>query len=562
MTAVALLLALAAQDQSGEPGARTAMGIRVEVDALWPHPAIGFPYPVRVRIENGGPARQIECEVDGSDFGWDEALGWNSRRSLRLGEMEKVQFSLLVPASTGHGLLHFRVNRAEFPGMTRSIPGTGGFPQHLVVDHRRTFTPSDLENAFGKNNTSYGSGVTRCVVLSPERLSGEWQAYAGLAGVWIQARDWKQAAPAAREAILRAAKAGQRVLFYNIGSESLEAAAFEGRKNGWAEPLPEGRGIADEGFAFGFGKILGLRGDIVGKGELPARYKMDGANLLDSHFTTETAAIPGVGDPPRVTFFWIVLAFAFLLGPINLMIVSRFGRRVLFLVTTPILALFAVTVLVTYSAVHEGFGIHGNVRTIGFLNPDEKELALCSSVSIYSGVYPGRWPYRPETLCVDTASRHRNPQEYYYRSGRRSSQRTAEVDWSQGQNISGGWVPSRELRGLNTAQVVPCRGRLVLERGAEGKIRLHNALGADILSGHLKFDGRWHAIPAVAEGATGEVQERSHAPGDDKFARLETLPEGGFAVTLKEAPELDLAAKKINMAVSLHLLRGWVSETR
>ena len=50
---------LAAQQSSGTPEAKEISGIRVEVDTTWATPKQGYPYPIRIRMFNRGPARDV-----------------------------------------------------------------------------------------------------------------------------------------------------------------------------------------------------------------------------------------------------------------------------------------------------------------------------------------------------------------------------------------------------------------------------------------------------------------------------------------------------------------------
>lgn len=542
-----------AQEQSGEPYARTSSGLRMEVDAVWPMPRQGYPYPIRIRLENLGASKTVECRTESRG----EAMSWNVSRTLRLGEKERADFTLLVPKGQSSTVLRFVANGTPVDNASIGI-STGGFhDQHLVIDRRKTFSEADLEASFGSETSGYSGSSKRHVFLPPDRLTDQWQAYAGLAGIWARADDWKLIAPAAREAILRAVKAGRTLLIYAAPENFQEFMAP--LRMVAQTPWKPREGTA---WSYGLGTIVSVNREIIGEKEIVARYGFVGVDLISSIFSGTPREIPGVGKPPRLVFLWITLAFALVLGPINLMLVHRMRKRPLFLVTTPLLSLVAVGTLFAYSAVHDGFEILGASQSVTLLDVEGKDAVIVSSTALYSGLSSGRWNYRPETLCVDDASRHLKGGHHYYSI--RYIGPSADLDWSQGQTISGGWVPARTLRVVDTVQLVPIRSRLAVERGTDGAVRLHNGLGTDILSGRLNIEGRGYGVPPMADGASAEVLPGGSPPDfPARHYRFEQQPlNGEFLVSVSRPIEQDNGGKKIRFVEGRHLVHGTLTERR
>lgn len=547
----ALLASALLQDAGGEAVTREAAGLRAEVDTVWPMPARGYPFPVRVRVENVGPPREIECRVENL-YGGGQSNSWNVTRRFRLGSGEKVRCSVLVPSTGAYSQFQLRADGKEVGEFVKPMTPGRLLPQHLVVDEIRAYTPAQLEAAF----PNQGGGTPSFVALPAQRLSDQWQAYAGLAAVWVREKEWNAMAPPVQEAILRAVKAGQHLVVY----KAADPARFQGALGGWAGPPQRGpRGSA--AVECGLGKITVAPGEIFGTAlarELaPAPFDPLGTFFSQMGVFEGALDLKGVGKAPSGAFFWIILFFAILIGPVNLLFVRRLGKRVLFVITTPLLAFVAVGTLFAYSAVHEGFGLKGAVASFTLLNPEEKEAVSGSIVCAYSGMSTGTWRYRADSLCLNRGFQEDREEEYYYyRRRSRGTARAAFLDWSREQEISGGWVPSREKTYLSALQVVPHRGRLGVER-AGGAPRVHNGLGTDILDGVVNVDGKLWRIPALPEGAAAPVQDGA---GPYVSIPKKQLQPGDFCALVKGNPMLDTGRKNVQELSSFHLIQGRLSE--
>jgi hypothetical protein len=561
----------AAQEATGEPVAKQEGNLRVETDKVWPMPAMGHPFPLRVRMENRGPAREIEYAVD-SRMGWGGGdRTWNVTRRFRLADGERAEFSLLVPASSAYMGLEVRVDGRKADDLGGSINANQAYGAHLVIDGRRDFSQAQLETSFPDR----GRGQPPCVLLPANRLCGQWQAYAGLGGVWARAAEWRALGVPEREAILKAVKAGQTLVLYETDDAPLVgrgALLPPESVAGWTSPLGGIESIAPdiEGVRLGMGRAFRVPGRLIGpSANLPHRFRADGRDVVKRVFAAPGfLAVPGVSEVPHVAFFWIVFFFALIIGPINLLFVRRLGKRMVFVVTTPLIALLSVSTLFAYSAFREGFGLKASVRSFTLLNPEARESVVVSAASVYSGMSTGTWRYRPETLVLGVPKRDMGDDEESYRSYRRREDRTvsSNLDWTRGQEVSS-WVPARERTVVAAVQVGADRSRLMVEKAGAG-LRIHNALGVDIERGILNWEGRTWPLPALPAGGAAEI---SAAPPsfpvpngvfNPRSLDLGVSAAGEFVVVTSMNPSLDRGEKSMEERGGFHVVKGRATEQK
>ncbi|MBI2930152.1 MAG: hypothetical protein HYY16_00750 [Planctomycetes bacterium] len=511
---VLLLLAILAQETDGKPDSRLTSSVRVQVDAVWAYPRGDMFFPLRIEMQNLGPAREVECVLE--DAG-GSGTAWNVRRRFQLGERQKVRFSFLVPATRTYQQLAIRVEGEDDPVYTGSYNARFHPATHLVVDGRR-----DVAGAFGEIG---GSGLPACAVLTPERLSDQWQAYAGVAGVWVRGSDWKAIPVPDQQALLRAVKAGQDLVIYDCAESPLPGI----------EPI------------LGWGRVIVMKQDV--RHQNVATILGRDSPAMSAQVLGSRQGIPGVGRVSFSTFFWIVLVFALIIGPVNLIVVSRLGNRLLFFLTTPAVALVAVLILFGYSIVRDGFSIRASIHSVTRLDAEEHEAVTVASMGVYSGMASGTWRLSPESLWFTEVTQE-DERDHYWRRRRRDSTltRAISLDWTRGQELSGGWAPARRLTQLKTVHVGPFRGRLAVEVSGDATLRVHNALGASIQKGCLNWQGRWFTVPEIADNAAGEARPC--------FPQSMELKAGEFQVRVDRNPALELGDRVLAEIGSVHLITG------
>jgi hypothetical protein len=181
--------------------------------------------------------------------------------------------------------------------------------------------------------------------------------------------------------------------------------------------------------------------------------------------------VHGNAKAPVRSMVLIMLGFVVTIGPLNLMLLSRFKRRLWMLWTIPAIS-FATTMLVFfYSLLREGITPDTRICGLTMLDQSSHHAATFGGESFYCPLTPAgglKFDYETEAtplVAVDN-----------YRSGA-----SHDVDWSQSQHFARGWVSSRvpayfHLRKSNTS-----RERVEVSN-ENGSLQIVNGLGAPIRS--------------------------------------------------------------------------------
>ena len=277
--------------------------------------------------------------------------------------------------------------------------------------------------------------------------------------------------------------------------------------------------------------------------------------------------IPGLGGPPVTVFLLIILLFAVLAGPVNLIWLRRRRQPVLSVLTIPLLGVGTTALILAYGIFHDGFGTRGVVRSWTVLDQVAGESATVSARTLFAGL-------APDTLQVEAGA--------VVLSGRAGLNDPDLPDrWHLDADkslLDGGIVPSRMITPLLTAQFAAADARLVLRRAGDalevspdGLLRVEGRgvvrdLDGDYWAG---VDGRFSQVQA-AEGerlfATMQREEQLVASVDQAAARdpvWSVLPSWGapgtFAVCVPSAPWVHEHGLQVEYDDRRHVVFGRLS---
>lgn len=206
------------------------------------------------------------------------------------------------------------------------------------------------------------------------------------------------------------------------------------------------------------------------------------------------------GSPvPARGLMTVVVVFALLLGPVNLIFLSKRRRRVWIWWTVPAISLVAVIVIFSYAMLSEG--VTGRTRCMALTVLDENagRASSVALLSYYCPLAPGalQFSYDSEVMPLGFPD-HDHSYSYGHSSTRSAAIGT--IDLSKCQEFSG-WLPARTARGFRIRKNEDRRERLPIHRTADGKPAVVNGLGVDIIS--LTFtdtDGRSYAGHDIVAG--------------------------------------------------------------
>jgi hypothetical protein len=230
-----------------------------------------------------------------------------------------------------------------------------------------------------------------------------------------------------------------------------------------------------------FGKCFVIPGDKAGIDLNPsiAREMVEAATATARIWqsipdeTTANAAFPVVANvkiPVRGIVF-IMLAFVIIIGPINMITLSRMNRRTWLLWTIPAISVATSLIVFIYSLFHEGITPDTRTESLTFLDQVNRRATSLGTTAFYCPLTPSQGLFfgteTEATPLVETGN---------YRSGA-----PREMDWTEGQHLRRGWVTARVSAHFQLRKSETRRERLQWE-GAGDRGAVVNGLGAPIRS--------------------------------------------------------------------------------
>lgn len=226
--------------------------------------------------------------------------------------------------------------------------------------------------------------------------------------------------------------------------------------------------------------------------------------------------VGSLGVPVRGLYF-LMLLFALIVGPANLIVLSRKKRRIWILWTTPVISLVTCLAVFAYATFSEGWKRH--IRTEGLTILDERthRATTIGRTAFYSALIPSEGlHFGYETELTPT------PQSMTTNTAR-------TVDWTQDQHLSSGWITARVPSDFMVRKSEVRRERITIRRGTDAGLRIVNGLGADISELWLAdIDGTIYFGDHISAG-----EEAKLIPSER--VRLEK-PDGNFLFEMSSAP--------------------------
>lgn len=204
--------------------------------------------------------------------------------------------------------------------------------------------------------------------------------------------------------------------------------------------------------------------------------------------------------------FIAMLAFAVLIGPINLIVLAKRKRRSWVFWTTPAVSALACAAVFLYAAFSEGWGQHTRYVFLTTLDQNVNRAATIGMVGFYSPMSDS------SGLKFDD-----NTEVTPLVAGDLVS---GTVDWTEGQHFKGDWVKARIPRHFKLRKNETRRERINLRRDG-GTLKIVNGIGADIKSiVYLDHDGRRYRASDVPKGGEAALEEITGAPSASASASL------------------------------------------
>lgn len=365
-----------------------------------------------------------------------------------------------------------RLNFGRTPPYTLAIDAvqlSGSAGSQWASEARASSDNSAQASAFGASRP--GDTVESMRAESPVTdWSQTWLAYTPFDAIVLGEEDVNAMSPAVFAAIGDFLNAGGNIVVF--GATDLPAA--------W-HPWKSHKLDGGAEFRIGFGRCFVFESGNPASLDRQTIQNLRGAVRQSAVYWQSLPQDNGAGEsvlpvhgnikvPVRSTVL-IMLAFVVVIGPVNLIFLSRYKRRIWMLWTIPAIS-FATTMLVfVYSLLREGITPDTRISGLTVIDQISHQSATLGGESFYCPLTPGGglvFDYDTEVTPLVSVQN--------YRAGI-----SRQVDWSQAQHFDRGWVSARVPAYFHIRKSGVCRERIEVSN-QNGTPEIVNGLGAPIRS--------------------------------------------------------------------------------
>lgn len=342
--------------------------------------------------------------------------------------------------------------------------------------------------------------------------SGNWLAYSRYLAVMV-GEDELRSAPAAVDAALRDYVAAGGVLVV-VGAGGAKPGLSGAWEASWTRP---GGGDTDGGtLLLGAGHVNLVAADALvdfsvdqwgGWIEERLSHTRQRKSRLDSEDAERRLPMLEQLEVPTVGLLGMMFLFTVIIGPVNLLVLWWFKRRMWLLWTIPLIAFVFAGAVLAYSLLSEG--VRPRVKTVAvtLLDQRTRQAVTLGTQGYYAPLTPGGGlRFDDRTEIVPQSSDVHSGYGGYSGYGRPRS-----LDVSNGQHLSSGWVIARVPAHFQLRQVESRRERLDISRDADGGLTVVNGLGLPIKRLVIAdAQGRVYEASSLAAGASGPASPTTH----------------------------------------------------
>lgn len=429
-----------------------ASGIEMEFESVSSElPMRGFA-SIRATITNNSGRARTWRIASTSTVGWNEEGRMTRNFSLTVPDGDTQRFDLLVPlmpTQHSYGELTLRVSGfgitslspVSFSGSTGSSSST--LPNVAMV--------GQLARNWGDLQAER-SDLAGGHLGSSTFMPADWRGYSGFDQVWMRDKDWSDLGTAGRLALLDWVAVGGTLYLCREENDATPLPGLDGLARG--EPLTRG---------FGTIGVWERSGDDLNIAETASEVSRHGPPLhlrLDNEYRRHTWPLLASIDDVKLRkglFIAFLVAFAVVIGPVNLFVFARGSRRYRLFWTTPALSLGASAAIFLLILLQDGVGGTGKQLAVWTHLPEENRTAFLQEQVSRTALLTGR------SFSIDAAAAI-SPIEI----GSLAS--VATGDFEAGENAFGGdWFRNRSVQGQLIQGVTATRWRLEATRPAAGE---------------------------------------------------------------------------------------------
>ena len=270
----------------------------------------------------------------------------------------------------------------------------------------------------------------------------------------------------------------------------------------------------------GFGKLITVPEDLLKKiatstlmgttifpelGASPLKQVANSHNSFNKFEKNEIETVSG-------KFLMILIyAFALIIGPVNVFVLHKTGKKIWVFFTVPVVSLFCCLLIVGYYMVFERSTLLIKKDSLTFLDERYNRALTLGSLAVFSSASrPSGFKFSFDTEIMQMKRRT-------YRS--REGNKYINLDGTQ--HFADNWIRPKIPVYLHLRKIQTCRERLGVEK-VNGAYKVLNGLGAKIKTVHLRTaDGKYYSCNNLPAGQTGNLQPES-AP---RVSWINDLPE-------------------------------------
>lgn len=179
--------------------------------------------------------------------------------------------------------------------------------------------------------------------------------------------------------------------------------------------------------------------------------------------------VENIRVPVRGLFF-AILAFSLLIGPVNVFVLARKGKRIWLLWTVPAISFVTCLCLAIYSLLAEGTTATVRMRSFTILDERTRRATTLGLAGYYCPLTPAEGLHFEHDTEVTPLVRSR-----YHGGG---SDRRIEL--TEDQHLSVGWITARAPAYFLVRKSEPRWERVQIRRGDDGTVTAMNGLGTEI----------------------------------------------------------------------------------
>jgi len=225
-------------------------------------------------------------------------------------------------------------------------------------------------------------------------------------------------------------------------------------------------------------------------------------------FASSQLSLPGVGSPPVSGLAALLIIVALVMGPIQFqMLKKRNAPPYRFLQITPLLGLFFLVSVLSFSLLSQGIAVRETVQSVTWIDQGTKQASTLARRSSFSGsLLAQRLRFDEASLLVPSSRTHSS------RVTRRYS-----IDLDQGNTLSGAFMPTRAPASTASATSETFRGGLRLERDGS-QLYVINELDRELNQLRVRDESGTHY--KLASGGSLPVGARMELVSDSGIAEV------------------------------------------